>query len=221
MRRLWTLTNFVLMLAVAAGWHNAYAKNTPERWDGIVAYGALKVPFSMELDFDGAAVSAVFSAGEERVVSSSGTVSGDAVRIKFDSLDTVLEAVQNGGSMKGTYGKATDSQKRLPIELNRFCTCGFVGEAGPDISGLWSIEGGGQLTVERKGDDTFATIRLTGDDRKFGALSGRFDGVSFTLSHFKGTDAALLDAEPRKDGKLVLNLQVPGELARKMVATRN
>ena len=123
--------------------------------------------------------------------------------------------------MKGTYSRAADPQERLPIELNRFCTCGFVGEAGPDISGVWSIDAGGRLTVERKGDDTFATLRLPGDDRKFGTLSGRFDGVSFTLSHFAGTNAALLDAEPRKDGKLDLNLQLPGEPPRKVVASRN
>jgi hypothetical protein len=221
MRRQWTLATPVLMLTLILGGPQAHAKNPPERWDGVVAYGSLKVPFSMQIDFDGASVSAVFTSGEERVESTSGTLSGDAVQIKFDSLGTVLEAVQNGGSMKGTYKKTADPQKPLAIELNRFCTCGFVGEAGPDISGVWSIDGGGRLTVERKGDDTFATVRLADVDRQFGTLSGRFDGVSFTLSHFTGTNAALLDAEPRKDGKLDLNLQLPGESARRVVASRN
>jgi hypothetical protein len=211
------------MLTILLGWPSANAKTPAERWDGVIAYGTLKVPFSMQIDFDGTSVSAVFTAGDERVESTSGTLSGDDVRIKFDSLGTVLVAVQNGGSMKGTYTRTSDPQKNLPIELNRFCTCGFVGEAGPDISGVWSIDAGagGKLTVERKGDDTFATLRLAGDDRQFGTLSGRFDGVSFTLSHFAGTNAALLDAEPRKDGKLVLNFQLPGESAKKVVASKN
>jgi hypothetical protein len=224
MRRQWTPAKLLLlMLTATLPWPGAHAaKNPGERWDGTVAFGSFKVPFSMQINFDGTSVSAVFTSGEERVESTSGTLSNDAVRIKFDSLGTVLEAVQNGGSMKGTYAKAADPREMLPIELNRFCTCGFVGEAGPDISGVWSIDGGGgRLTVERKGDDTFAAIRLANDDRQFGTLSGRFDGVSFTLSHFTGTNAALLDAEPRKDGKLDLNLQLPGEPSRKVVASRN
>jgi hypothetical protein len=221
MRRQLTLAKPALILfAVLSGWPHAQARNASERWDGVIVFGSLKAPFSMQIDFDGASVSAVFTSGEDRVESTSGTLSGDAVLIKFDSLGTVLEAVQNGGSMKGTYTKAADPQKRLAIELNRFCTCGFVGEAGPDISGVWSIDGGGRLAVERKGDDTFATVRLAGDDRQFGTLSGRFDGVSFSLSHFTGSNAALLDAEPRKDGKLDLNLQLPDEAPRKVVASR-
>lgn len=211
----------VLMIMAVLGFPAANAKSDPERWDGIVAFGKLKVPFSMQLDFDDASVSAVFTSGEQPVQSTSGTISGDTVQIKFDSLGTVLEAVRNGGSMKGTYTKASDPQSRLSVELNKFCTCGSVGEAGPDISGVWSVDAGGRLTVERKGDDTFATLRFTEDDRQFGTLSGRFDGIAFTLSHFTGTKAAVLDAELNKDGKLRLNFQLPGEPARKMVASRN
>jgi hypothetical protein len=219
MRRPWIFS--MLLTAVLAGPEAHAKKDPPERWDGVVMYGGLKVPFSMQIEFDGSSVSGAFTSGEERVESTTGTLSGDAVRIKFDSLGTVLEAERNGGSMKGTYTKAADPQKRLAIELNRFCTCGFVGEAGPDISGVWSIDGGGRLSVQRKGEDTYATVRLAGDERQFGTLSGRFDGVSFTLSHFMGTSAALLEAEPRKDGKLDLNFQLPGEPARKVVASRN
>jgi hypothetical protein len=222
MRRQWILAGpFLILLTAVLGGLDAHARNPPERWDGVVVYGTLKVPFSMQIEFDDSSVAAAFTSGDERVESTSGTLSGDAVLIKFDSLGTVLKAERTGGSMKGSYTKAADPQKRLAIELNRFCTCGFVGEAGPDISGAWSIDAGGRLSVQRKGDDTFATVQLAGDERQFGTLSGRFDGVSFTLSHFTGTSAALLDAEPRKDGKLDLNLQLPGEPPRKVVASRN
>jgi hypothetical protein len=207
MRCKWTLFAALLGLSV-------HAKTAPERWDGVITFGTLKVPFSMQIEFGETSVAAVFTSGETPVASSSGTIADDKVRIQFDSLGTVLEALVNGGSMKGTYAK-------LPVELNRFCTCGFAGEAGPDISGVWTIESGGRLAVERKGDDTFAAIQLKGDERNFGTLSGRFDGLSFTLSHFTGTTAAMLEVEPRKDGKLDLELKLPGEPSRKLVASKN
>jgi hypothetical protein len=198
-------------------------KKPAERWDGKVFYGKqLQIPFSMQIEFDAPRITGVIVAGDERVVSTSGTMNDDAVVLKFDPLGTTLEGKLDGGSFKGTYGKAgAESAHRQKVELGRFCTCGFQGEAGPDISGVWNIEGGGKLSVQRKGEDTFAHLEIPNDSRQFGTLSGRFDGVSFTLSHFNGTRAALLDAEPGKNAKKMdLNFQLPGEVARKFVATR-
>ena len=201
----------------------AAEKKPAERWDGKIFFGKqLQVPFSMQIEFDAPRISAIFTAGDERVPSTSGTILDDAVILKFEPLGTTLEGKLDGGSFKGTYGKTrADSAQRQKVELGRFCTCGFQGEAGPDISGVWILDGGGKLSVQRKGEDTFATLEIAGDSRRFGTLSGRFDGVSFTLSHFNGARAALLDAEPAKDEKkLVLNFQLPGEASRRLVATK-
>jgi hypothetical protein len=202
----------------------AAEKKPAERWDGKVFFSKqLQIPFSMQIEFDAPRISAVFTAGDERVPSTSGTLLDDAVVLKFEPLGTTLEGKIDGGSFKGTYGKpAADPAQRHKVELGRFCTCGFQGEAGPDISGVWNLEGGGKLFLQRKGEDTFATLEIAGDTRQFGTLSGRFDGVSFTLSHFNGTRAALLDAEPSKDAtKLDLNFQLPGEAPRRLVATKS
>jgi hypothetical protein len=194
----------------------------PERWDGVIDFGSLEVPFTMQMEFSETSVAAVFSAKGEQVASTAGTLTGDAVMIRFDSLGTTLTGDRSGGSIKATYGKASDPPaKRQRVELNKFCTCGFVGEAGPDISGTWSIDGGGALVVQREGEDTFVQMQLTANDGPSGTLAGRFDGVSFTLSRFTGTTGAVLEAEPRKDGKLDLNLQLSGKPAKKLVASKS
>ncbi|MBS1833551.1 MAG: hypothetical protein JST65_12590 [Acidobacteria bacterium] len=109
---------------------------------------------------------------------------------------------------------------RYRIEAAPFCTCGFQGEAGPDITGTWALaaEGGRTLRVRRTGDDTVADLKLPGGER-VQHLMGRFDGLSFALAAFDGRRGVLLDAEPEKD-TLKITLQFPGSPATRFTATK-
>ncbi|MBS1835148.1 MAG: hypothetical protein JST65_20685 [Acidobacteria bacterium] len=110
---------------------------------------------------------------------------------------------------------------RYRIEAAPFCTCGFQGEAGPDIAGTWALaaDGAGTLRVRRTGDDTIADLELPGGER-VQHLMGRFDGLSFALAAFDGRRGVLLDAEPDKD-TLKITLQIlPGSPATRLTATK-
>jgi hypothetical protein len=136
-----------------------------------------------------------------------GTVANETVRLPF-SKGGSIEARLDGGSMKGHF--ITSQGAKHALEAGRYCTCGFEGEAGPDVSGDWTIDGGkGRLSVQRKGEETF--VRLNGSGP---VLAGRFDGAVFTLAYFNGdpANAAWLEMEPAKDGKsMLLVWQKPGE----------
>jgi hypothetical protein len=77
---------------------------------------------------------------------------------------------------------------------------------------VWTLEGGkGKLSIERKGEDTFAVLTL--DSNTTPTLAGRFDGAVFALAYFNGNPAgaAWLEIEPDKDARVLsLVYQKPG-----------
>jgi hypothetical protein len=125
--------------------------------------------------------------------------------LEFGQYGKRLETKLVDGQLKGKYGAHE-------IEAGPYCTCAYEGEAGPDISGEWKIDGPGwKLTVTRKGEDTFATINDA-------VHSGRFDGLQFTLNHFDGERASVIEATVRKDRGLDLVYRQPGSEPKKLSA---
>ncbi len=191
----------------------------PERWDGTIAFGNLKLPFSMQLRIDGATASATFTnPGDPSGLAGKGSFSADKLRLTFEGA--TLEGTIDGGSLKGVFATAGGQHK---VDAGRFCTCGFQGEAGPDISGAWTLDGGkGKLAIHRKGEDTFAVLTLD-SGATTPTLSGRFDGAVFTLAYFNGNPAgaAWLEIEPDKDARVLsLVYQKPGAHPIRFRATR-
>jgi hypothetical protein len=176
------------------------------RWDGTITYGTLKVPFIIHFEPDGKTLKGSFVNGDARVSSTEGSFEAGSVRLTFGEAGTRLEATLDKEQLKGTYGKGQDMH---PFTAEKFCTCGFVGEAGPDISGSWEVsESDMRLTIQRKGDDTLVTVsRPSGE---LGPIAGRFDGLTFMLHHFDGVRAAVLEIEQRKDGGIDLKFAEPG-----------
>jgi len=199
----------MLFLAVAA-------ISAQERWDAkITMEDKVKVPFSFQFQVakDGGAASA--SWGDVR--STSGKVADGKLTLEFAG-GRRIEADYDGKTFEGHY--IVDGTM-YRIEAAPFCTCGFQGEAGPDIAGVWNLSGdggGGTLTVRRTGDDTFAELDLPGSQR-VKHLFGRSDGLSFALAAFDGKQGALVDAEPDAE-KLKITVQFPGGAPRKYTATK-
>lgn len=193
----------MVSLTVACGWEQA-----PEgRWDGMITYGTLNVPFTILFEPNGTALKGSFVNGDTRVTSTEGSFEAGTVRLTFAAAGTRLEATLADGQLKGTYGSV--GQDRRPFTASKFCSCGFEGEAGPDISGTWEVpDTGWRLTIRRKGDDTLVTVSRPGGE--LGPLAGRSDGLTFKLHYFDGVRAAALEIEPRKDGGLNLKFTEPG-----------
>ncbi len=201
----------MVTLAVACGW----AQAPDDRWDGTITFGTLNVPFIIHFEPNGKTLKGSFVNGDSRVASKEGSFEAGSVRLTFGS-GTRLEATLADGQLKGTIGSGQDMH---PFTASKFCTCGFVGEAGPDISGTWEVpDTAWRLTIRRKGDDTFATVsRPSGE---LGPIAGRFDGLTFLLHYFDGVKAAVLEIEQRKDGGLDLKFSEPGADVKKYRAVK-
>ena len=177
------------------------------KWVGVVTYADLKVPFAMDLQFNGATATGAFFNGDQRAASTAGKWVDDGLQLEFSQYGKKLETKLVDGQLKGKYGDYN-------IEAGPYCTCSYEGEAGPDIKGEWKIDGtGSKMVVTRKGEDTFATINDA-------VHSGRFDGLQFTLNHFDGERASVIEATVRKDKGLDLVFKQPGQGVRTYRATQ-
>jgi hypothetical protein len=199
----------MVSLAVVCGWTQAQAQTqAPDgRWDGSITFDALKVPFRIDFEQNGKTLTGVFVNGDSRVSSTEGGFEAGAVSLTFGASGVRLEAKLEDGQLKGVFGSG--GQDMHPFTASKFCTCGFEGDAGPDISGTWDAPDSElRMTIRRKGDDTLVTVSRPGGE--LGPLVGRFDGFTFMLHYFDGARAALLEIEPRKDGGLDLKFSEPG-----------
>jgi hypothetical protein len=192
----------------------ASAQPLTGRWDGTINIDGMKVPFSMQFDGAGQKVKGAFFKGEDRVASTEGSFNGGVLRLHFAQFGKVLDGKLVDGMLKGTYGTH-------PMEASAYCTCSYEGEAGPDIAGTWKIAESPEklsLTVVRKGEDTFATlVQPSGSN---GPHTGRFDGLQFTLNHFDGEQASVLEIVPRKDGGLDVSWKQPSSPVKKYKAIK-
>jgi len=203
----------MVSLTVACGW----AQAPDGRWDGMITYGTLNVPFTIHFETDGKTLKGSFVNGDTSVSSTEGSFEAGAVRLTFGTSGTRLEATLADGQLKGTIG--SDGQDMRPFTASQFCSCAIEGDAGPDISGTWEApDSNWRLTIRRKGDDTLGAVsRPSGE---LGSLAGRFDGFIFKLHYFDGVRAAVLEIEQRKDGGLDLKFMEPGTDAKKYRAVR-
>lgn len=204
---------WAVLLVASATW----AQELAGRWDGTVAYADLRVPFRIHFEGHGSEMIGTFINGDTHVRSTSGTFTNGRLQLSFDNASTRLTATIADGELKGEYGGP--KQGMNSITANAFCSCGFEGEAGPDISGTWEVKDLQlSLSIQRKGEDTFATLSRA--DGTLGPLAGRSDGLAFTLHYFDGERAAVLEIEPRKDGNLDVVLKEPGERPKKGMAIK-
>jgi len=195
------------------------AQEPSGRLAAAITMGTLKVPFTMQFEgkSNGSAFAASILNGDARIRSTAASFDGKSIRIEFGQSGARLEAIVGDGGLKGTFGN--EKTGMYPFKASAFCTCGFVGEAGPEIMGSWELpDNGWRLSIRRVGDDTMAT--LSRDGNEIGPLSGRFNGGFFELSYFDGTRAAVLEIEPRKDGGLDLSWMEPGAATKKVKAVQ-
>lgn len=194
-----------------------FAETPSGRWDGAVTIGALRVPLTLQFEGIGPTFSASIVSGDTRITSSAGSFDGRKASAEFEQSAVRLDAVLGEGELKGTIGNAKTGMHSF--KATPYCTCGFVGEAGPDISGMWDLgDGAGRLSVRRVGEDTIASISRSGGET--GPFAGRFDGAAFELSYFDGQRGAVIEIEPRKDGGLDVSWMEPGVPAKQMKAVR-
>jgi thiol-disulfide isomerase/thioredoxin len=168
-------------------------------WSATITVNNQQIPFRIGLSGDGAKVKGWFFNGDEKVLSTSGTLENGTLTLRFDHYATRLEAKLQNGALEGTYGK--------PGRLNDFHAAPFRAESAPSIAGLWDVEVNSpkgekawHLIVKQHGAEVSAAIlRVDGDT---GTLTGSYKDGRFVLSHFSGARPSLMTITPTADGQL-------------------
>lgn len=186
------------------------AQTLQGRWDGFVSYDDYKIPFPIEFSQKGDDITASFFNGDDRVPSTAGRLSGDALTVNFDHYATRLNATFKDGVVHGTYGNTRYGFRDFEATPHRELT--VSAKDVPDISGLWDIptespkgEHAWRLIIRQSGGRVSAAIlRVDGDT---GALEGTFRDGKFLLNHFDGARASVMEIVPQQGGSLDVALR--------------
>jgi len=180
------------------------------RWDATIVYGAITIPFQLELAGAGTSVRGSFFNGDERVTSTRGSLDGDTLTLEFEHYATQLRAKASAGGYVGTYGNDT-LFGQYPVELKPHRKGGAVKTKAPNIGGLWILpfesakgEKAFRFIVRQRGAEASAAIlRVDGDT---GLLTGTYADGKFTLHHFDGARGNILEIIPLPNGQLDITL---------------
>jgi thiol-disulfide isomerase/thioredoxin len=199
-----------IAIAIASA---AWGQSIDGLWDGTVVTDGFTVPFKVGFSGSGASVKGWFFNGEEKEESTSGKLDNGSLVLNFDSYASVLNATVKDGAIDGTY-KSNRGGAALPFHAVPAKNTPAPAVKAPDIAGLWYLqsvksrkhdEKAWQFFVTQKGAEvTGAILRVDGDT---GALSGTYKDGKFTLSHFSGARAALVEVTPNADGTLKVDLK--------------
>lgn len=195
----------ILTAAVLGLSFSALAQPLEGLWSATIATNNRQIPFRIGFSGDGANVKGWFFNGDEKVLSTSGTLENGVLTLRFDDYATKLEAKLQNGALDGTYGKGT--------RLNPFHAVPYRPESdaaaqnAPSVAGVWDVEVNSpkgekawHLIVRQKGGEVSAAIlRVDGDT---GLLTGSYKDGQFVLSHFSGARPSLMTITPTADGQL-------------------
>ena len=191
----------------------AAAQSVSGLWDATVTItnrdGALEIPFRFEISGAGANVKGAFFNGDDKTMSTSGSLEKGRLTLSFDELGTKLEATLKDGRLDGEYSRGTRGAP-YPFHAKRFAAASAGTAKIPSIAGLWNVQVGKsskgeaawQLIVRQSGAEVSAVIlRIDGDT---GTLTGTFSNGKFALSHFSGARPMRLELTPAADGTLAV-----------------
>src|ERR1700685_4104681 len=116
---------------------SALAQPIQGLWNATITVNDQQIPFRIGFSGDGAYVKGWFFNGDEKVLSTSGTLEDGTLALRFDHYAARLEAKLQNGALEGTYGK--------PGRLNEFHAAPYradeaAAESAPSIGGLWDLE---------------------------------------------------------------------------------
>lgn len=193
-----------LLLTSACGVRTESAPITGQ-WTGYLRLDTAEVPFRLDITDKAGTLTASFHDGDRPVPSTPATREGDTVRFAYPSQAGTLTTRIVDGRLEGQYVRGT---RTYAFRAERAKAPVTVGTA-PSVDGLYIIpttskkgEVAWRFIVRQQGPDVSAAIlRVDGDT---GAITGRFDGQKFVLSHFSGARPLLLEVTPNADGSLTL-----------------
>jgi thiol-disulfide isomerase/thioredoxin len=182
-------------------------------WRGLVKNpSGEEVAFTVEVKREGGQISGSLVNGEERTPSTSGSIEGRTLKLRFDFYDGELAAEIDGDEMRGTFDRQWQKQTlKRELRATRQREGTLSQRTGisdsPDISGEWVLRVGDApkqrlwraTFMRRDGEVRGTIIPVSGD---WGEIAGTFENNQLTLNRFDGINSRVLKAQLTPQGKL-------------------
>jgi len=185
-------------------------------WDAVVVANGIEIPFRFEIASSGADIQGSFFEGDRKVTSTGGTLTGDALKLEYDFLNTTLEVKPSGDQLVGTYRNNRAGSRPQDVRMRRFVPTAIADENTPALAGTWEMRrNADEVTAPRDtrtwnvflrqaGAEVSGTIlRVDGD---VGTLVGHWQNGKLVLSHFAGERPNLFEATLDADGTMAVTL---------------
>jgi thiol-disulfide isomerase/thioredoxin len=195
----------LLLVTASAG-----AQSLEGRWDATVTINGAAIPFRLDLSSSGPAFKGTLFNGDETQTTTSAALQDGRVALRFDHYLTTIIATQEGNALVGKVQQRNDREASgSPFRAVRHVSRPPVTGNVPNVAGNWVIphespkgEKAWRFIVKQNGAELQAAIlRVDGDT---GALTGRFEGGKFIISHFDGSRPSLMHVTPQPDGTLTI-----------------
>lgn len=229
--RLWRRRAFLMVpLLIACGL--AACRTQPADpvgvWRGsIKTHAGEEVAFTLEVKREGDQLVGALVNGDDRTVSTSGSFTGQTLKLNYDFYDGELTAIINGDELQGTFTRQWQKrtlQRELRATRGGAPTINNAGNA--NLSGDWVLKVGDppqqrywRAALQQQGGEVRGTIIPVSGD--WGQLSGTFSNGQLTLNRFDGINArvfkATLTPQGTLEGTVDLGLLDP---KRKVIAER-
>ena len=216
MRRLLTLCIAVVAIWLASSLPGVSAPAIAGLWDATVIVNRVEIPFRFEIAQNGNQVQGFFFEGDAKLGSTSGSFAGGRLILKYDYLNTTLEAIFVGDQLHGIYRDNRPNSWALEIRGRRFVPAPASTTDAPKVAGSWEMRRVAQearspsdtrtwsLFLRQSGAEVSGSIlRVDGDT---GYLIGRWQNGRLVLSHFAGANPLLFEAKLNSDGTLAISL---------------
>jgi thiol-disulfide isomerase/thioredoxin len=206
-------------------------------WHGFVKNpSGEQVAFTLDVKREGGPITGALVNGDERVVSTGGTLAGDRLTLRFDFYDGELQATIAGDELTGAFTRQWQKQiLRRELSARRASAPAdrpAVSDPQPprplsgELTGEWVMKVGEapnqrlwRAAFTQSGDRAEGTIiPVTGD---WGRLTGTFEHGELKLNRFDGINSRIFRARLNPAGQLEgivdLGLRDP---VRKVIAER-
>jgi thiol-disulfide isomerase/thioredoxin len=206
-----SLTGLLAAALVVTAAHGARAQSLDGRWDATVTVGGAEIPFRLDVGQDGPQVHGTLYNGDETETTTSGRLADGTLTLNWEHYLTTIVARQDGGALVGRVEMRGDKDvSGSPFRAVRHVEQPIADTHAPSIAGNWIIphespkgEKAWRFIVKQDGPEASAAIlRVDGDT---GALTGRWQGSHFLLSHFDGSRPARMEVIPQADGTLEIH----------------
>jgi thiol-disulfide isomerase/thioredoxin len=208
------LFSYLICLIAASFSLNACQQKTLDptgTWRGFIKNpSGEEVAFAVEIRREANRITGSLINGDERTPSSSGSIDGNTIKLRYDYYDGELTAAITGDEMRGSFARQWQKQtlkRELRATRGETKAPARSASASVDISGEWVFRVGDapnqrywRAAFKQAGAEVRGTIiPLSGD---WGELAGSLADDQLSLNRFDGINSRLLKLRLLPQGKL-------------------